>query len=105
MEFKCNCHNSGTNSFTGHCDRCGMIKPSNGTIVTINTGSPQKTLQELFNSTGDFRYKALELLEKVLELPRYNPEPKNDWVEMIEEKEGEYVELEDIISLFGAKKE
>lgn len=37
MEFRCNCHNSGTNSFTGKCDRCGITKSYKGTIISNST--------------------------------------------------------------------
>jgi hypothetical protein len=45
MNFTCNCHNSGTNSFTGKCSNCGMTKPSQETIVTLNS-TPYKTIHE-----------------------------------------------------------
>ena len=44
-EFKCACHNSGTNSYTGKCDRCGMTKPSHGTNIS-NNSIPYKTVHE-----------------------------------------------------------
>jgi len=47
MEFKCTCHNSGTNSFTGACSNCGMSKPSKGTIIANSSSVPKyKTAQE-----------------------------------------------------------
>ena len=97
MDFKCTCHNSGTNSFTGHCARCGMEKPLNGTIININTIGIEKpdTWFDVFNN--------VEAL--VNSLQRYTPEPKNDWVEMVKYKEGEYVKIEDVLTLFGAKKQ
>lgn len=45
MEFKCTCHNSGTNSFTGKCSNCGMTKLSQGVTIS-NSSEPYKTIHQ-----------------------------------------------------------
>lgn len=97
MEFRCNCHNSGTNSFTGKCSNCGMTKPSNGTIITnsstveINPYSIEQQVKE--------RIQYLRL--QVLKLEKYQPTFEG----LMDESEeyGEYVKIEDILNLFSAQ--
>lgn len=45
MNFKCTCHNSGTNSFTGKCSNCGMTKLNKGTTLS-NSLTPFLTIHE-----------------------------------------------------------
>ena len=108
MEFKCSCHNSGTNSYTGKCDRCGMTNPSQGTLIT-NTSTPMehyKTLHEnkvMINPPIKISSNPDDVIAN---LDRYTP-LKNG--EMLEDLEGEYVLISDVYEavsiLFGAKKE
>ena len=94
MEFRCTCHNSGTNSFTGKCSNCGMTKPSSGTIITNNCSIEQyKTIHEndarLFPKLETRASIIAEFKNKILQLSVY------DTAEF-----GEVVILEDILNLF-----
>ena len=105
MEFRCTCHNSGTNSFTGKCSNCGMTKPSSGTIITNNSTIEQyKTIHEndarLFPKVETRTSIIAEFKNKILQLDKYYPEPDNEWASMSEDKDGEWVKLEDILNLF-----
>lgn len=60
MEFKCTCHNSGTNSFTGKCDRCGMTKPSQGVTIS-NSSEPYRTIHQNKSELEQFYIKAEKL--------------------------------------------
>jgi len=86
MEFKCNCTNSGTNCFTGACSVCGMSK-----------NSPQESITE--------KMKELQLINNlklaVLALPKY----RNEWGYIVENSNGDYLKLEDVLALFSPKKE
>lgn len=131
MEFKCNCHNSGINGFTGKCGRCGMTKQSQG-VSTSNTSTPYKTIHEnkndleqfwIFNTTHKDCKKLteeelveLEETKKIFYKPSSNP---NDVIsnldryspfnttELVEDINGKYVLLSDVIkavsNLFSAK--
>lgn len=47
-----------------------------------------------------------EIKQLILKLDRYDPEPKYDWATMAQDnEEGEWVRLEDVLNIFGAKKE
>lgn len=89
MEFKCSCHGSGINCFTGKCDRCGLTKESTIEKMQIPT---------LINN----------LKLSILHLPKYNSTYGSGgldcWGEMEEDKDGEYIKLEDVLNLFSAKK-
>ncbi len=50
----------------------------------------QPTLIEVLNNLENY----------ILSLQRYEPEPKNDWVQMIENKDGEWVKISDVLALF-----
>lgn len=94
MEFKCNCHNSGTNSFTGKCDRCGMTKPSQGVYTSSDSGN---------YSAKEFEYKEEDYwIKQINNLQRYDIHVY-DYI--IEDKDGEYIKLEDVLKLFSAQKE
>jgi len=112
MDFKCTCLNSGTNSFTGHCDRCGMSKPSNGTIVVFDTTLPPQTVQEFIKEHASkqtveevVNNVKLGLKFSIEDLPRYNNYSLHDNPCMVKNKDGKYIKLEDVLSLFSSEKE
>lgn len=79
MEFKCNCHNSGTNCFTGMCSSCGMPKT-----------------QSLTDVMKPSQFKNSLLLE-VLSTERYQA----TYDGMVLDSDGEYVKLDDVLKIFG----
>ena len=83
MEFKCSCHGSGVNSFTGKCGRCGMTKESTIEKMKIPT---------LINN----------LKISILSLDRYS-EVYERGTGVLENKDGEYVKLEEVLNLFPQK--
>lgn len=112
MDFKCTCLNSGTNSFTGHCDRCGMSKPSNVTIVTFNTTLPPQTVQEFIKEHASkqtveevVNNAKLGLKFSIEDLPRYTCYVDCQCDCMEEDVDGKYVKLEDVLTLFLREKE
>jgi len=82
MDFKCKCHNSGTNCFTGNCSVCGMSKA----VSIVDVMKPA----QLRNN----------LLMEVLNTERYNC----TYDGMVLENDGEYVLLDDILKIFGGEK-
>jgi hypothetical protein len=108
MEFKCTCQNSGTNSYTGKCDRCGMTKPSQGTTIS-NSSMPYKTIHEnavMINpkkyNSQNFEYKEEDYwIKQINSLQLYQPTFEG----LMEESDeyGEYVKLSDVLNLFSAK--
>ena len=108
MEFKCTCNNSGTNSFSGKCDRCGMTKPSKGVTIS-NSSEPYKTIHqnkselEQFYSAEKFEYKEEDYwIKQINNLQRYDASAYDG---VVEDNDGDYVKLEDILNLFSAEKE
>ena len=108
MEFKCNCHNSGTNSYTGKCSNCGMIKSSQGTIVTLNSTPMEKfkTLHENKNDLEQFYSKStLEDIKSKVEPLIYTLDRVTilENKELIEDLDGEYVLFSSVLNLFAPK--
>jgi hypothetical protein len=102
MEFKCNCTNSGTNCFTGACNICGISKEKFKTIhenkALMNAFiEPQPTLIEILNNLENY----------VLSLPKivYKSDGTGyGYISEGKDESGVYVKLEDVLSLFSAKK-
>jgi len=111
MEFKCTCHNSGTNSFSGKCSNCGMTKPSKGVNVS-NNSEPYKTVHqnkselEQFYSAEKFEYKEEDYwIKQINNLDRFTHLENG---EILEDLDGEYVLFSDVLKvvsiLFSAQK-
>ncbi|HSE99863.1 MAG TPA: hypothetical protein VLA48_03120 [Nitrososphaeraceae archaeon] len=77
MEFICNCHLSGVNSFTGKCDTCGMSKVS-----------------------GMIERKPSYLNQAILDLERYS-EVYDRGHGVLKHPEGEFVKLDDVLRVMS----
>lgn len=111
MEFKCTCQNSGTSSFTGKCDRCGMTKPSQGTTIS-NSSTPYKTIHEnavMINpqkyNSQNFEYREEDYwIKQINNLQRYYNYPQDGLCVMEAcNVHGEYIKLSDVLALFSAQ--
>lgn len=66
--------------------------------VMINP--PKESDARLFPKVETRTSIIAEFKNKILQLDKYYPEPDNEWASMSEDKDGEYVKLEDILNLF-----
>ena len=105
MEFKCTCHNSGTNSFSGKCSNCGMTKPSQGVTIS-NNSEPYKTIHQNKSELEQFYKPSSNTNDVIANLDRYS-ECFERGFGVLKHEQGEYVLFSDVIEavsfLFSAK--